>query len=104
MRAQINSRFATAQETADVLGVSTPRFRQLVRLADSDEAFKLNSPIRSKEMAKAGKSQKKSFWALTRVKSAKSKNKAGSKKRNATQKSRASGKRYARGKVSKAAR
>ncbi len=105
-KVQIKARFASAQETANVLGVSTPRFKKLVKLADSNSALKFKAPTSWNGLNKDRKSSQKSYWVLMRAKSGstKSEDKVGSQKRKATQKSRASGKRQARGKVSKGTR
>ena len=85
MRAVIESRFSTAEETGDVLGVPSSRVQALVNLT---------RPTRSDEIR-----------ALERVrfKASDSSEKASPRKRKSTKKS-AARKRYARGKTANAPR
>jgi hypothetical protein len=50
MKARIKSRFASAKETARVLGVSESRFKVLERLAHSDSTVKFKSATLSRSV------------------------------------------------------
>ena len=87
MRARIDAPFATAKDTAEVLGVPNSRVKKLLKLAAS--AFRKN------------------HWAgdsALHLKASNPKPKRSPLKRKATKKSGASVKRHARGKVAKAPR
>jgi hypothetical protein len=106
MKARIDARFATAKETANVLGVPYSRMKKLVSLTThstfGDEPVARWHAFKTQQ----GKnSSKNSHLGLVSVyfKASDSKDKSSSKKRRATKKS-ASRKRHARDKVAKASR
>jgi hypothetical protein len=101
MKARIKAPFASARRTADVLGVSESRFKQLERLAYSDGTIQrkaatiersvgtdMGSPIRVHVK-----------FAQTGSKSSKSNGKVGSGKRKVGKKTRTSVKRHSRAKT-----
>jgi len=102
MKARIKTRFATAKETADVLGVPKSRFKLLERLSHSDSIFKVKS--QGDSIAKDAGSPIRVYAEFARraSDSAKSNGKLGRGKRKVTNKSHSSRKRRSRGKASKA--
>jgi hypothetical protein len=102
MKARIKTRFATAKETAHVLGVSKSRFKLLERLAHSDTIFKVKSERNSIGKDAGSPIRVHAEFARWASDSAKSKGKVGQGKRKVTSNSHSSGKRRSRGKVSKA--
>jgi hypothetical protein len=101
MKARIDARFATAKETANVLGVPFSRMKKLVSLTHSTVGDETTARWRTFN-TQQGKNLSNALGSV-HFKASDSKDKASSKKRRATKKS-ASRKRHARGKVAKAGR
>ena len=95
MKARIKTRFATAKETAHVLGVSESRFKLLEKLAHSDRTVKFKLATISRSVGKDEVSPMRTYSEFDRraSDSAKSKGKVGSAKRRVGKKSRPSAKR-----------
>jgi len=87
MRARIDARFATAKETADVLGVPSSRVKRLTALMSSELAL-----FRSKNGNKSSNGKIGAYEL---------KGDTGRAKQRADKKSGASGRRHARGKLSR---
>jgi len=105
MKARIDARFATAKETANVLGVPFSRMKKLVSLTHStfgDEPVARWHAFKTQQGKNSSKNPHLGFVSV-HFKASDSKDKSSSKKRRATKKS-ASRKRHARGKVTKASR
>ncbi len=101
MKVRIKSRFASAKETAHVLGVSESRFKVLERLAHSDSTVKFKSATISRAVGKDAGPQMRTYSEFARraSDSAKSKERVSSGKRRVGKKSRHSAKRRSRAKT-----
>jgi hypothetical protein len=100
MKARIDARFATAKETANVLGVPFSRMKKLVSLTHSTLGDETAARWHAFD-TQQGKNLSKALVSV-HFSASDSKDKASSKKRKATKS--ASRKRHARGKVAKAGR
>ena len=104
MRARIDSRFATAKETGNVLGVSSSRVEKLIRLTRSTPNGETLAQSRTFTTQSRRESPKNAHWVVTGYfKASNSKDRKNQNKRRANKKS-ASRKRHSRGKVAKASR
>lgn len=101
MRARIDSRFATAKETGDVLGVSSSRVEKLIRLTRSTPKDEILAHARTFTTQSRRQSSKNTPWIVTEYfKASNSKGKKNQKKRRAKKRR----KRHGRGKLAKASR
>jgi hypothetical protein len=103
MKVRLKGRFATAEDTANALGMSAPRFKRLVKLANHGDAVVEVIGIKLRKVLSAGRTPiHKNGWGVAHVKpeAAKTSHKASSQKRKSSKKTRVSER--SRGKISKA--
>jgi len=94
MKVRLKGRFATAEDTANALGISAPRLNRLVRLANNGRALSaVGTPIHKNTNGLGP--------APVRAEAAKIAHEPSSQKRKSSKKIRVSGRGHSRGKASK---